>query len=168
MHPAHPFAGLSRRGDMTQGIATKTENTFRMDCSVRCDIAAAPDKIWALLTNTAGFSRWNSTVSSLKGRIATGERLELKVPLDPKRTFRPRVTKLEENRFMEWSDGMSPMFKGVRTFTLTPKGEGLTEFAMTEVFSGVMLPLIKKSLPDFGPPFETYAADLKRAAERSV
>jgi len=38
---------------------------------------------------------------------------------------------------------------------------------MTEVFSGVMFPLIKKSLPDFGPAFETYAADLKRAAEGS-
>jgi hypothetical protein len=60
------------------------------------------------------------------------------------------------------------MFRGVRTFTLTPKAEGLTEFAMKEVFSGVMLPMIKKSLPDFGPAFEAYAADLKRAAERSV
>jgi predicted dithiol-disulfide oxidoreductase (DUF899 family) len=54
-----------------------------------------------------------------------------------------------------------------RTFTLTPKGRGVTEFEMTETFSGRMLPLIKRSLPDFGPAFETYAADLKRAAERS-
>jgi hypothetical protein len=30
----------------------------------------------------------------------------------------------------------------------------------------VMLPLIKGSLPDFGPSFEQYAADLKREAER--
>ena len=153
---------------MAQGIATKSEETFRMDCSVCCDIAATPDRIWALLTNTADFPRWNSTVTSLRGRIAAGQRLELKVPLDPKRTFRPKVTKLEENRFMEWSDGMAPMFKGVRTFTLTPKHQGLTEFAMKEVFTGVMLPMIKGSLPDFGPAFEAYAADLKRAAEGSV
>jgi hypothetical protein len=69
---------------------------------------------------------------------------------------------------MEWSDGMAPMFKGVRTFTLTKSASGDTEFKMVEVFSGLMLPLIKGSLPDFGPAFETYAADLKKAAERSA
>ena len=36
---------------------------------------------------------------------------------------------------------------------------------MVEVFSGVMLPMIKGSLPDFGPVFERYALDLKKAAE---
>jgi hypothetical protein len=62
------------------------------------------------------------------------------------------------------------MFKGIRTFTLTPNADGTTEFSMKEEFSGLMLPMIKGSLPDFGPVFEAYAADLKRAAEayRSV
>lgn len=153
---------------MLRNTATKRVAAFRMDCSIRCDIAASPGRIWALLTDARGFPSWNSTVTSLKGDIALGQRLELRVPLDPKRTFRPRVTKLEEDREMEWSDGMAPMFKGVRRFLLTPRGDGVTEFEMTEVFSGVMLPLIKKSLPDFGPAFETYAADLKRAAEGSA
>ncbi len=147
--------------------ATKDEGMFRLGCSVKCEISAPPERIWAVLTDAAAFPRWNSTITSLKGTIALGERLELKVPLDPKRTFRPRVTKLEPNRAMEWSDGMAPMFKGVRTFSLTPKGGGRTEFEMTEVFSGLMLPMIKGSLPDFGPAFEAYAADLKRAAEGS-
>jgi hypothetical protein len=40
-----------------------------------------------------------------------------------------------------------------------------TLFEMTEVFSGVMLPLIAGRLPDFRPIFERYAADLKTAAE---
>lgn len=151
-----------------RGTATTRVAAFRMDCSIRCDISASPDRIWALLTDADGFPSWNSTVTSVKGNVALGQRLELRVPLDPKRTFRPRVTKLEKGREMEWSDGMAPMFKGVRRFLLTPKGDGVTEFEMTEVFSGVMLPLIKGSLPDFGPAFETYAADLKRAAERSV
>ncbi len=145
--------------------AIRDDGMFRLGCSVRCEIAAPPERIWAVLTDAQAFPRWNSTVTSLKGKIALGERLELKVPLDPKRTFRPRVTKLEPNRGMEWSDGMAPMFKGVRTFSLTPKGSGRTEFEMTEVLRGLMLPMIKGSLPDFGPAFEAYAADLKRAAE---
>jgi hypothetical protein len=39
---------------------------------------------------------------------------------------------------------------------------------MVEVLSGVMLPMIKGSLPDFGPAFEAYAADLKREAEKTA
>jgi hypothetical protein len=66
---------------------------------------------------------------------------------------------------MVWSDGAAPMFKGVRTFELTENADGTTDFSMVEVFTGLMLPMIKGTLPDFGPPFEQYATDLKRAAE---
>jgi hypothetical protein len=66
---------------------------------------------------------------------------------------------------MTWSDGMAPMFKGVRTFTLVPKGDGSTEFTMKERLSGLMLPMIRRSLPDFAPVFEAYVEDLRRAAE---
>jgi hypothetical protein len=38
---------------------------------------------------------------------------------------------------------------------------------MAEVFSGIMLPMIAGSLPDFGPVFEQYASDLKRGAEQT-
>jgi hypothetical protein len=55
------------------------------------------------------------------------------------------------------------MFRGVRTFSLKPSGSG-TEFIMTEEFSGLMLPMIRGSLPDFAPIFEAYAQDLARAA----
>jgi hypothetical protein len=151
----------------TVPVVEKTNGAFRMSCAVSCNINASAEKVWQLLTDPDGFPRWNSTVTSLKGKIAIGETLELKVPLAPKRVFKPKVTKLEANQLMEWSDGMAPMFKGVRTYLLQPKSDGTIDFSMSEVFAGVMLPMIKGSLPDFGPAFETYAADLKRAAEGS-
>lgn len=144
--------------------ATRDRSTFRQSCAIRCDVRASRDAIWALLTNVASYPKWNSTVMSLEGEIRPGERLKLRVTLDPKRTFSPKVTKLDESE-MVWTDGFAPMFRGVRTFTLTPKADGVTEFAMEEVFSGAMLPLIKSSLPDFGAAFEAFARDLKRAAE---
>ncbi len=144
--------------------ATKNVATFRQDTSVRCAIAAPASRVWALLTDASKITSWNTTITSLDGEIALGNKLALKVPLDPKRTFTPKVTRLEPNREMEWSDGFAPMFRGVRTFTLTEEA-GATEFEMTEVFSGAMLPMIRGSLPDFGPAFEAFARDLKRAAE---
>jgi hypothetical protein len=147
--------------------AAKTGSVFRMDCSIRTTIQASPGAIWALLTDAAAFPRWNSTVTSIEGEIAEGRTLKLKVPAAPKRVFKPKVSRVEADRSMVWSDGMAPMFKGVRTFTLTPNADGSTEFSMKEEFSGLMLPLIKGSLPDFAPVFEAYAQDLKRAAEAS-
>jgi hypothetical protein len=139
-----------------------------MEHAVAVRIHAPPARIWALLTNAADFPRWNSTVTSIEGDIAVGQKLALRVPLAPDRTFRPKVTETTPEHRMVWSDGVAPMFKGVRTFTLSGRDDGSTDFSMVEVFTGVMLPMVKGSLPDFGPAFEQYAADLKREAERSA
>ena len=136
-----------------------------MECRVSVHVRAPASKLWSLLTNAADFPRWNSTVSSIEGDIALGRKLKLRVPVSD-RTFSPKVTAFEPDRRMVWSDGMAPMFKGERTFELTQQQDGSTDFEMVEVFSGIMLPMIKGSLPDFGPPFEAYAADLKRETER--
>jgi hypothetical protein len=66
---------------------------------------------------------------------------------------------------MVWSGGMPlGLFKGVRTFTLTPQGDSV-RFEMREVFSGPLSPLIERSLPDLQPAFDEFAASLKRRAE---
>jgi hypothetical protein len=150
--------------DSMSAMSEKKASTFRMECRVAINIDAPAEKIWALLTNAADFPRWNSTVTSITGSIEQGQKLSLKVPISD-RTFTPTVTELVPASRMVWSDGMAPMFKGERTFTLAAKPDGTTDFEMVEVFSGIMLPMIKSSLPDFGPVFERYARDLKNAAE---
>jgi hypothetical protein len=152
---------------MTNGRASKTRSTFRMEVSVVNNIRASTGRIWALLTDAPGFQKWNSTVSNIDGVIALGESLKLKVPIAPDRVFKVKVSEFVPDKRMVWRDGAAPMFQGVRTYTLTAKPDGSTDYAMSEVFSGLMLPMIAKSLPDMGPVFETYAADLKRAAEGS-
>jgi hypothetical protein len=147
--------------------AEKSASTFRMQCGVSINIHAPAKKIWSLLTNAKDFPRWNSTVTSIEGEIALGKKLALQVPLAPGRTFKPKVIELDPEKKMVWGDGAAPMFKGRRSYTLTTRADGSVDFSMVEVFSGLMLPMIKKSLPDFAPAFEQYAEDLKREAERS-
>jgi hypothetical protein len=60
------------------------------------------------------------------------------------------------------------LFKGVRTFTLVPQSNGLTEFTLREVFSGPLLALIGRSIPDMTTTFEQFAAGLKRRAEAAA
>lgn len=147
------------------GRTRRTKTTFSLEYAVAIDIAAPPSRIWSLLTNAGDFPRWNTQVSSIEGRIAAGERIKVKVPIAGDRVFKLAVSDVVPDQSMTWSDGMAPMFKGVRTYTLTPKPNGTTEFRMIERFNGIMLPMIAGQLPDFGPVFEQYAKDLKREAE---
>ena len=54
---------------------------------------------------------------------------------------------------------------GVRTFTLERDDGGPTRFRMREEYTGPLLPLIWRSLPDLGPSFEQFARGLKARAE---
>lgn len=148
------------------GRAHEQQGPFRMECRVAIDIRAPAERVWALLTDAQDLPRWNSTVTRIDGEISPGSKLALRVPISD-RVFTPKVTAMEPAHRMVWSDGFAPMFKGERTFTLTSRPDGSTVFEMAEVFRGLMLPMIKGSLPDFGPAFEQYAADLKREAERA-
>jgi len=160
---------LAHEGDhcaSSPAVAT-TASALRLAYSVAININAPASRIWALLTDAPDFPRWNSTVSNIEGVIALGEKLQLTVPISA-RTFTPKVVAFVPLERMVWSDGVAPRFKGERTFTLTPNRDGTTDFSMVEVFKGLLLPLIKGSLPDLRQSFEHYAADLKREAESSL
>ena len=137
---------------------------FSMSCRVEATINADPATIWGLLTDARDFPRWNSTVTRIEGQIREGERLRVHAP-GTDRTFKPRVSGVVPYRRMAWIGGFAPLMKGVRTFELKPHDDGSTEFIMQEHFYGLMLPLARRSMPDFGPIYERYADDLKRAAE---
>ena len=69
---------------------------------------------------------------------------------------------------MTWTGGMPfGLFKGVRTFTLTPNaGNGVT-FTIREDYSGPLLGLFARSIPDMTQTFENFAAGLKAFAEQA-
>jgi hypothetical protein len=138
-----------------------------MQYAVTINVQAQPQRIWKLLTNAEDFPRWNSTIKSIAGTIALGEKIQLRAMIALERTFNLAVSEFVPEKRMVWRDGRAPLFTGVRTFTLTPNADGSTDFAMAEVYSGLMLPMIAGSLPDFSPAFEQYASDLKREAERT-
>jgi hypothetical protein len=153
--------------NQTNGKANKTRTTFRLECSVSNTIKASPEKIWKLLTNAENYTKWNTTLESLEGNISLGGTVKMKVREAPGRIFKVKVKEFIPNKSMLWQDGFAPMFMGRRYFILSPSADGTTVFTMSEVFTGLMLPMIAGKLPDFAPIFEKYAADLKIAAERN-
>ena len=129
-------------------------------------IHASPESVWALLTDVASWPAWNSTVERVEGKAALGEKVTVYAKISPGRAFPLRVSEFEPGLRMVWTGGMPlGLFKGQRTYTLTKKPQGAVEFSMRETFTGLMAPLITKSIPDLQPAFERFAADLKKRAE---
>ena len=136
--------------------------------ATRSIIRATPDAIWHILTAAPGYADWNTTVSRVDGRIALGESFTVHARLAPGRAFPVRVVAFDAPRRMVWRGGMPlGLFKGERIFELKPVGDGGVEFAMREDFSGLLAPLICKSIPDLQPAFDEFAACLKARAEKS-
>lgn len=143
----------------TNGRAATTKTLFSRETSVSIGINAPQATIWALLTNAAGYPRWNSTIVSLEGTIAQGQKIRLVSTLDPKRTFKLTVKEMLPNKRLVWGDAM-----GSRVYTLEPSASGVV-FTMTEKIGGPLFPLFAKMIPPFDASFEQFAADLKKAAE---
>src|SRR5262249_43064586 len=135
---------------------------FSRETAVEIDIHASPDAVWSLLTDAAGWPKWNSTVVSLEGEIALGKKVKLVSKLDPKRTFELGVREFLPPERLVWGDAM-----GKRTYTVTARGPGQVTFAMNEKIGGPLFPLFAKMIPDFDASFDQFAHDLKKQAESS-
>ncbi len=141
------------------GKATTVKKTFSRETSVGISIDADPSIVWALLTTAADYPRWNTTVVSIDGNIAPGQKIKLKSTLDPKRTFTLKVKEFEPSNKLVWGDAM-----GNRVYTLGNTGAS-TIFTMTEKIGGPIFPLFAKMIPPFDASFEQFATDLKKEAE---
>lgn len=141
------------------GDATTVKKTFSRSTTVSIAINADAATVWAILTDAKAYPEWNSTVTSLEGTIAEGEKIQLKSTLDPSRTFKLKVKEMQTNERMVWGDAM-----GKRTYTLSKTDKGVV-FTMTEKIGGAMFPLFANKIPSFDESFEAFASDLKKAAE---
>ncbi|HEU4895170.1 MAG TPA: SRPBCC domain-containing protein [Acidimicrobiia bacterium] len=137
-----------------------------MRFSVTRDIEAPPQVVWELLTRASAYPEWNPAVLGIEGEIAEGETIRLKSVVDPDRRFKLKVSDVAAPRHMVWSDGMPlGLFRGARSFDVEPRDDGASQFRMEEVYTGLMAPLITRSIPDMTESFEMFADGLKSAAE---
>lgn len=138
---------------------------MKFEASISID--APPSAVWAVLTDIAKWPEWDPFCDRIEGELVQGKKVKAFSKLSPGRAFPVKVAVLDPDAKMVWRGGMPlGLFKGERTFSLTPAGEG-TQFEMHEVFSGPMLGLIKRSLPDMNEAFAAFCAGLKGRAEQS-
>ena len=135
--------------------------------SASTNINASPEVIWKILTDTSGYPDWDPAMDHIEGKLAQGETVKFFTKLSSQ-AFPVKVTLFEPNRKMVLTGGMPlGLFKSERTHTLTPGRDGQTLFKTEETFSGLLLPIFGRNLPDLTENFKAFAAGLKQQAERA-
>jgi hypothetical protein len=129
-------------------------------------IAASPEAVWSVLADGADWPKWDSGVDAVEGAIEMGETIKIRSQAAPGRAFPVKVTRFQPPAQLEFSGGMPlGLFRGVRTYQVSPGTDGQVTFHMREEYTGPLLPLIWRSMPDLGPSFKRFATGLKHRVE---
>ena len=129
-------------------------------------IEASQQAVWDVLSDAAQWPSWDSGVDAVEGRIALGERMKIRSAAAPGRAFAVEVTALEAPTRLRLSGGMPlGLFRGVRTYDVSPAGSGAVTFHVREEYTGPFVPLVWRSMPDLTPSFAQFAQGLKKRVE---
>jgi hypothetical protein len=129
-------------------------------------ITASPDKVWDVLCDGRHWPEWDSGVDAVEGSIAPGETITIRSRAAPGRAFPVTITAFEPPHRLRFAGGMPlGLFRGVRTYEVSPDPAGGTAFRVREEYTGPLLGLIWRSMPDLGPSFTQFAEGIKQRAE---
>lgn len=143
------------------------QETGRLIYQMTSRLAAPVDRVWSAISDPVEWRRWDSMLMELSGEMKQGSRIKLKSKIAPDQIFKLQVSTFQPNSKMVLKSGFWPMFTGVRTYTLTGENDQ-THLRLEETFSGLMLPMIKRKLPDCEAIFGTYLRDLKQELSSGI
>jgi hypothetical protein len=134
------------------------------------DVDASAEQVWDILTDFASYPQWNPFIRRISGQLKAGERLEVRLEPPDSRgiTLRPTVLSAEPNRQLRWLGHLfvPGLFDGEHSLAIQPLEENRVRFVQSEVFKGVLVPLLARSLDNNTlRGFEQMNGALKEQAE---
>ena len=134
------------------------------------EIEAPAERVWQVLTGFAAYPQWNPFIRRVRGRPEGEERLVVRMQPSGTRgmTFRPTVVKVEPNRQLRWLGHLlvAGLFDGEHIFEIEELDRDRVRFIQREVFKGLLVPLLARSLDrDTQRGFEEMNQALREKAE---
>jgi hypothetical protein len=132
------------------------------------DIDAAPDTVWAVLTDLPRYAEWNPFIREASGTVTAGSRLTLRMVQTTGKaaTFKPTVLTVDPGHELRWTGHfiVRGIFDGEHSFVLTASNGG-TQLTQSEKFTGVLVPFTSKILNGTARSFAALNEALKQRAE---
>lgn len=136
------------------------------DFSITVDIAAPPDRVWAVVADVERWPEWTPTVTQVKrlerGPLTLGSRTRIRQPRLPPAVW--QVSELVEGRSFTWISRST----GVRVtarHSVEPSAQG-TRAVLSLRFSGLLGPLIARLTRGLNERY--LAIEGKGLSERSI
>jgi len=135
-------------------------------------IDAPAGDVWSHLMNFELYPKWNSFIPSIIGKPIVGTKLTvtLQPPGGKKMTIVPKCVAIEPGVRFEWKGSIiiPGLFDGRHSFLLIPQSPNKTLFIHSEKFSGILVPIIWKSIHKMTlAGFELMNQQLKERVERN-
>lgn len=146
---------------------------MKTDLASQIDIDATPERVWRELTQLSDYAHWNPFIVRADGRIEVGARLVLRMqPVGGRpMTLTPTVVDVVDGSLLRWRGtvGAPALLAAEHSFRLVALDGGATRLHQDEVFHGLLVPLVTRTLRrQTLPAFRAMDEALKRRAERPV
>ena len=104
------------------------------EISAAIEIAATPERVWAVLTDLASYPQWNPVFREASGQVAVGNRITL-TSTQPvtghTMTVKVKVLTAEPATELRWVSSVLGLMSSKRSFTLSPANGG-TQLRQTQ------------------------------------
>lgn len=114
------------------------------------EIRASAEPIWNILMDFARYPQWNPFIKSIEGDVKQGAKLRVVIqsPGGKQMTFTPTLLIIHPGREFRWRGRLfiPGLFDGEHSFQIEPTGTTTCRFVHKEEFSGLLVPLLWKSL----------------------
>jgi hypothetical protein len=134
---------------------TIVSSAFAVDVAVITEVDASAEALWAALTDTATFPKWNPFITRLDGELVVGGKVTAVLQLAGRKpqTMTPKIIELSPGRSFTWLGGFGfrGVFDGRHHFEVEAIATDRCRFVHQEHLSGVLVPLFRSMLTSKTP-----------------
>ena len=142
------------------------------EIETQIEINTNAEKVWATLVGFKNYPGWNPFIKSVEGNAVVGETISITIqPIEGKQmSFKPKILVRDVNEELRWKGklGIGGLFDGEHYFKIIEQEENLCLFVHGELFSGLLIPFMGKTLANAAKGFELMNEALKERCEESV
>jgi hypothetical protein len=137
------------------------------EISAAIEIAATPERVWAVLTDLASYPQWNPVFREASGQVAVGNRITL-TSTQPvtghTMTVKVKVLTAEPATELRWVSSALGLMTSRRSFTLSPVNGG-TRLMQTQTYRGLFTRFPPKTISRIQTSFDAINQAIKQRAE---